>query len=120
MKTSGMVRFAIALALVSASLLSGCVTVHERDDATVAAIARTIQNRKSDFARWKRELQKPKPSDRDLAGIQALQDSELDRLARVLSYEQSKAGKTATAAIPSPIAEATTATSTTTLNGGGE
>ena len=72
--------------------MSGCLETHLRDEASIAGVTQTIAAREKDFARWKKEMAKADPADRDLAGIQALQDSELDRLGRWLSYESAKEG----------------------------
>jgi len=70
---------------------SGClIETHIRDEATIKNVKRTIEARASDYARWQVELKKADPAKRDLAGIQALQDSEMDRLAEFYDYENSK------------------------------
>lgn len=83
----------LLIALIAIASSPGCVTLHERDEATIRGVERAIEARTSDYDRWKKEMAKEKSSERDLAGIQALQDSELDRLKKLLDYEKAKQGK---------------------------
>lgn len=84
----GKLRFLVALAALA--LLTGCFELHKRDEATIHGIAKTIERRESDYARWKAEMEKPDPSKRDVKSIQALQESELDRLRKWHEYESAK------------------------------
>ena len=50
-------RLLLGIALVT-TLLIGCWTTHQRDNATIAAIQKTIDNREKDFAYWKATMKK--------------------------------------------------------------
>jgi len=83
---------ALVPALLVVLCFSGCgmFTLHKRDEATIAAIKTTIEHRVSDFNMWKNELQVATPTARNLAGLAALNESEIDRLKQVLAYEEAK------------------------------
>ena len=70
---------------------TGCFEMHVRDETTIKNVDKTIINRLHDWDLIEKQLETPTPTARDIRGLKALNDSELDRLTQWKEYEESKA-----------------------------
>ena len=87
---SGRVPILGLVILVASFTVASCVTVHQRDEYTIAQIKAAITRREADWKLIETLLGQKDPALRDRNGARALNESELDRLRGLLRYEEAK------------------------------